>query len=451
MSKEVFRPWDVDQCELFPPAFKDLVPAGHLVHFIRRVVAEDLDLSGIYAGYDSTLGQPPYHPGLMTALLLYGYSRGVYTSRRLELACEERIDFRALVGAERPDHSTIAQFRKQHRQALEAFFVQVLSLCRDAGMVKLGHVALDGTKVRANASKHAAMSYQRMKEAEPELAKQVQAWLDQAQQGDEADDAAYGEEKRGDEIPTHIQVKARKLAKIRGAKARIEADAQARKERLEAERATQEAQQGSPMRGPKPKALDGVPQDKAQSNFTDPESRILKTANDYEQGYNAQAAVDAESQVIVRQAVTNEQNDGHQLVPMLEQIDTNLGQLPAQLSADAGYCSEENLAALEDRGIDPYIATGRQKHGMSSPTSNQQANCAPRATAMREKLRAGGWTSPYRLRKQTVEPVFGQIKEARGYRRFLRRGLANVAGEWALLCTVHNLLKLAAVRVACPV
>ncbi len=450
MTKEVFRPWDVDQCELFPPAFKDLVPAGHLVHFIRRVVAEDLDLSGIYAGYDSTLGQPPYHPGLMTALLLYGYSRGVYTSRRLELACEERIDFRALVGAERPDHSTIAQFRKQHRPALETLFVQVLALCRDAGMVKLGHVALDGTKLRANASKHAAMSYKRMKEAEPELARQVQEWLDQAQQGDAADDAAYGEDKRGDEIPSYIREKARKLAKIRAAKARIEAEAQARKERVEAERATQEAQQGSPIRGPKPKALEGMPEDKKQSNFTDPESRILKTAGGYEQGYNAQAAVDAESQVIVAQAVTNEQNDGHQLVPMLEQIGANLGQLPAQLSADAGYCSEENLAALEDRGVDPYIATGRQKHGMSSPTSNQQANRAPRATAMREKLRSGGWTSPYRLRKQTVEPVFGQIKEARGYRRFLRRGLANVAGEWALLCTVHNLLKLAAVRVACP-
>ena len=450
MTKEVFRAWDVDQCELFPPAFKDLVPAGHLVHFVRRVVSEDLDLSQIYAGYSSPKGQPPYHPGLMTALLLYGYSRGVYTSRRLELSCEERIDFRALVGGERPDHSTIAQFRKQHREALEGLFVQVLALCRDAGMVKLGHVALDGTKVRANASKHAAMSYKRMKEAEPELATQVQEWLDQAQQGDDADDAAYGEDKRGDELPAHIQEKVRKLAKIRAAKARIEAQAEAHKERTEAERATKQAQQGSALRGPKPQALAGLPQDKAQSNFTDPESRILKTSNGYEQGYNAQAAVDAESQVIVAQVVTNEQNDGHQLVPILEQMEANLGQLPAQLSADAGYCSEENLAALEGRGVDTYIATGRQKHGMSSPTSNEQANCTPRATAMREKLRAGGWESPYRLRKQTVEPVFGQMKEARAFRRFLRRGLANVAGEWALLCTVHNLLKLAAVSARCP-
>jgi IS5 family transposase len=290
------------------------------------------------------------------------------------------------------------------------------------------------------------MSYKRMKEAEPELARQVQEWLDAAQQGDQADDAAYGEDQRGDAIPAHIQDKARKLAKIRAAKARIEAEAAGKKEQLEAERAAKEAEQGSPLRGPKPKALEGVPEDKAQSNFTDPQSRILKTASGYEQGYNAQAAVDAESQVIVAHAVTNEQNDGRQLAPMMDQLKANLGQAPAQLSADAGYCSEENLAALEERGIDAYIATGRQKHGMSSPTSNEQANRTPRATAMREKLRAGGWESPYRLRKQTVEPVFGQVKEARGFRRFLRRGLANVAGEWALLCTVHNLLKLAAAR-----
>lgn len=449
MAKVVFRCWDVEQCELFPPAFKDLVPADHLVHFVRRVVAEDLDLSAIYAGYSSTKGQPPYHPALMTALLLYGYSRGVYTSRRLELACEERLDFRALVGSQRPDHSTIAEFRKHHREALEGLFIQVLALCRDAGLVKLGHVALDGTKVRANASKHSAMSYKRMKEAEPELARQVQEWLDHAQQGDETDDAAHGEGKRGDEIPAHIQAKARKLAKIQAATARMEAQADAEKERVEAQRAAKEAEQGRQLSGRTPKALAGVPEDKAQSNFTDPESRILKTANGYEQGYNAQAAVDADSQVIVAQAVTNEQNDVHQLIGIVDQVKANLGQAPGQLSADAGYCSEENLAALEDRGIDPYIATGRQKHGTSSPTANDHINRRPRATAMREKLREGGWESPYRLRKHTVEPVFGQIKEARGFRRFLRRGLVNVAGEWALLCTVHNLLKLAKTRTTC--
>ena len=186
MAKQVFRRWEVEQGDLFPAAFKDLIPTGHLVHFIRKIVTEDLDLSSIYAAYSSTKGQPPYHPGLMTALLLYSYCRGTYTSRRIELTCEERLDVRALVGSERPDHSTIAEFRKLHRDALAELFVQVLGLCRDAGMAKLGHVALDGTKVRANASKHAAMSYKRMKEVEPELAKQVEEWLTAAQQGDDA-------------------------------------------------------------------------------------------------------------------------------------------------------------------------------------------------------------------------------------------------------------------------
>ena len=446
MAKQVFRRWDVDQGDLFPPAFSELVPPDHLVHFIRRIVSEDLDLSAIYAGYTSTLGQPPYHPGLMTALLLYGYSRGVYTSRRLELACEERLDFRALVGSERPDHSTIAQFRKQHREALEALFVQVLALCRDAGMTKMGHVALDGTKMRANASKHSAMSYRRMKQAEPELAEQVKEWLDSAQQGDDEEDEKHGKGNRGDEIPEHVREKARKLAKIRAAAERLEAEAQAKAARVAAERAAKEQESGQAVKGPKPRALDGVPEDNEQVNFTDPESRILKSSDGYQQGYNAQAAVDAETQVIVAQGVMNEGGDAQQLVPMIDQIQTNLGRFPEQLSADAGYCSEENLEALEEREIDSYIATGRQKHGTSSPTSNEAANGRPRATAMREKLRAGGWGSPYRWRKQSVEPVFGQIKEARGFRRFLQRGLANVRAEWAMLCTVHNLLKLAAKR-----
>ena len=237
MRKHVFRRWDVDQHELFPAAFRDLVPASHLVHFVRRVVAEDLDLSAIYADYDSPRGQPPYHPGLMTALLLYGYCRGTYSSRKIEVACEERLDFRALVGSERPDHSTIAEFRRRHQDALGSLFVQVLALCRDAGLAKLGHVSLDGTKMAANASKHSVMSYKRMKKVEPELAKHVRDWLDAAQQEDEAEDAEHGEDKRGDEMPEHLLQKVRKLAKIRAAKARLEAQAQAEKGRVEAERA----------------------------------------------------------------------------------------------------------------------------------------------------------------------------------------------------------------------
>ncbi len=443
MSKVVFRQWNVDQGELFPPTFKDLVPEDHLVHFVRRIVAEDLDLSAIYARYTTTKGQPPYHPGLMTALLLYGYCRSVYTSRKIEVACEERLDFRALVGSERPDHSTIAEFRKRHRDGLAMLFVQVLALCRDAGMVKLGHVSLDGTKMGANASKHSAMSYKRMKEVEPKLAAEVEGWLDAAQQGDDADDEEHGEGTRGDELPEHIRQKIKKLAKIRASMAELESEAEVEKERVETERAAKEAVQGSRLRGRAPKALDGVPDDKAQRNFTDPESRIMKTANGFEQAYNAQAAVDSESQVIVAQDVTEEQNDHHQLIPIVDQITVNLGRPPDQVSADAGYCSEKNIDELEQREIDAYVATGRQKHGTSSPQETEEGCKGTKIDGMRKKLRDGGWDSPYRLRKQTVEPVFGQIKEARGFRRFLRRGLENVRGEWVLLCTVHNLLKLA--------
>jgi len=448
MAKTVFRKWDVDQGELFPAAYKDLVGPDHLVHFIRKVVADDLDLEAIYASHDSAKGQPPYHPGLMTALLLYGYCKGIYTSRRIEEACEIRLDFRALVGNQRPDHSTISEFRKRHRDALAALFVQVLSLCRDAGLTKMGHVALDGTKIRANASKRAAMSYKRMKEAEPQLAAEIDKWFETAQQGDEKDDIAYGKDQRGDEVPAHIQRKVRKLAKVRAAKARLEVAAQAKKQRIEAERAKKEEERGRKLAGKIPKAADGVPEEKAQSNFTDPDSRIMKAGSSFEQCYNAQAAVDADSQVIVAQRLVNAANDNDQLIPLVDQVKENVGRLPDQISADAGYCSEANLEKLEERDLDPYIATGRQKHGTASPTSNEDGNGQQRVTAMREKLREGAWESPYRLRKHTVEPVFGQVKEARGFRRFLRRGKENVAGEWSLLCIAHNLLKLAGARMA---
>ena len=443
MAKQVFRRWDVSQGDLFPATFRESVPREHLVHFVRDLVVEDLDLSAIYATYTETKGQPPYDPRLMTALLLYSYCRGVYTSRRIERSCEERLDVRALVGAEHPDHSTIAKFRKDHADALAGLFVQVLALCRNAGMAKLGHVALDGTKMQANASKHSAMSYKRMLEAEPELAGMVAEWMESARQGDEADDIEFGEALRGDEVPAHIKAAVHKMAKIAVARERLEDEAKREAERVAAARAAREEELGHKLSGPKPRSLKGVPEDKAQSNFTDPESRIMKTKDGYEQAYTAHAAVDAADHVIVSQDVTATQNDGPELESMMDQIESNVGARPTQLSADAGYCSEENLAALDERKIDAYIATGRQKHGTASATDHEEKRQGPLASAMREKLRAGGWESPYRLRKHTVEPVFGQIKEARGFRRFLRRGLANVKAEWAMLCTVHNLLKLA--------
>lgn len=444
MAKQVFRRWETGQAELFPPSVRELVAADHLVHFIRKLVTEDLELGAIYAHYKKTKGQPPYDPRLMTALLLYACCRGIYSSRRIEMACEERLDFRALVGSGRPDHSTISQFRHDHREALSELFVQVLQLCREAGMAKLGHVSLDGTKIQANASKHAAMSYGRMKEAEPELAQRVDEWLEKSAATDAAEDAELGKDQRGDEIPQHVKEDARKLAKVWAAQERLESEAKEKAARVAAERAQREAETGEKPRGREPKALDGVPEDKAQSNFTDPQSRLMKTKDGFEQAYNAQAAVDAADQVIVAADVVAEQNDGAQLVPVLDQIQANTGEVPVQLSADASYCSEDNLAALEEKQIDAYVATGRQKHGTASATGGEEKRKGPRASAMREKLRAGGWESPYRLRKQTVEPVFGQIKEARGFRRFLHRGLAKVRAEWRLVCTAHNLLKLAA-------
>ena len=443
MSKP-FRAWEIDQTLLFPPSVLEFVPADHLAHFIRDVVREELDLSQLYAAYVSDRGQPPYHPAMMTALLVYGYSRGEYSSRRLERACVERLDFMAVTGMSKPDHSTISEFRKRHREALAALFVQILQLCREAGLVKLGHVALDGTKVKANASKHKAMSYKRMKEVEPVLAAEVEKWLAQAESTDASEDDEHGKGRRGDELPDWVKSKQKKLEKIREAKARLEAEAQAEAERLAAERAEEERKRGKPFRGNGPRKLEGVPGDKAQKNFTDPESRIMKTADGFEQAYNMQLAVDAESQVIVAYDVTNKQNDVDELLPMLDQIEANLGELPAELSADNGYLSEANLQGLEDRGVEGYVATGRQKHGEKSATNDLRQK--PLTKAMRTKLKRGGHRSRYRLRKQSVEPVNGQIKWARGFDTFLTRGIESVRAEGGLVTAVHNLLKLAGAR-----
>jgi transposase len=440
--EKTYRPWEVGQGLLLAPSVSEFVPADHLAYFVRDLVREDLDLGEVYAAYGERRGQPPYHPAMMVALLQYGYARGVYSSRRLERACVERVDFMAVTGQARPDHSTIAEFRKRHRQALARLFVQVLQLCEEAGLVKLGHVALDGTKVKANASKHRAMSYKRMKEQEPVLAAEVERWLDEADRVDAEEDEKYGKDKRGDELPDWVANKKERLKRIREAKARLEAKAKAEAKRVAAEREAKEKAEGKPMTGRKPRALSGVPEDKAQVNFTDPESRILKTRDGYEQGYNCQAGVDGFRQVIVAQKVVAKQNESDELIPLVEQVEENLGTRPKEVSADCGYYSEENLEALERRGVRGYIATGRQKHGTASATSEEKTRQGPWAKAMRRRLKQGGYRSRYRLRKQTVEPVFGQIKEARGFRAFLVRGLEKVRSEWAMICTAHNIGKL---------
>jgi len=438
MSK-TFRSWDVDQVWLLPPSIHDFVPAGHRAHFVRETVRESLDLSAILEDYGEERGQPPYHPTMMTALLLYAYSSGVYASRRIAKACEERVDFMAVTGLQKPDFRTISDFRKRHLAALSDVFVQVLGLCRAAGLVKLGHVALDGTKIKANASKHKAMSYGRMLKAEAELKAEVAAWLKKASAADAAEDRALGPEARGDEMPDWVADKQRRLAKIQEAKAALEAEAKAA---AEAEARRQEQTAKGPGRKPKPPS--DRPADKAQRNFTDPESRILKTKDGFIQGYNAQAAVDAGHQVIVAHGLTNSGSDQGQLAPIVTAIETTTGRLPEELSADSGYCSEANLETIESRGIRGYVATGRQRHGQASASGTRGWRPDSRGAAMQRKLKRAGRRSRYRLRKVTVEPVFGQIKQARGFRQFLLRGLDQVRHEWGLLCLAHNLAKLAA-------
>jgi transposase len=405
------------------------------------LVRESLDLCEIEASYASGVGQPPFHPALMTALLLHGYASGIYSSRRIEKAARERADFMMIAAGDVPDFRTISDFRKRHLQALAKLFVQVLKLCETAGLAKLGHVALDGTKIKANASKHKAMSYERMKKREAELQAEVDRWLAAADAADAEEDELQGA-RRGDEMPKWVADKKRRIAKIRAAKAELEAEAKAAAEEETRRRAEAEAKrmaEGRKKSGIAPKPPSDEPDGKAQRNFTDPESRVLLTKDGYIQGWNAQAAVDGTAQVIVAHGLTPSMSDHGQLVGLVDAVVAGLGRRPREVSADSGYLSESNLAALDERGIAAYIATGRAKH----PGELKRKTGGPLTQAMRRKLKRAGWRSRYRLRKQIVEPVFGHIKQARGFRQFLLRGVEKVSSEWALVCTAHNLTKLA--------
>ena len=429
MSK-TFRPWKIGEAQLLPPAIEDFVPEGHLARLIVTLVREMLDLGAIESTYKSAKGQPPFHPAMMTALLLLGYTQGIYSSRRIAKTCRERVDFMMIVALDPPDFRTISEFRRRHRKALEGLFVQVLRLCEEAGLVKLGHVALDGTKVKANASKHKAMSYERMVKREAELEAEVAKWLDAAEAVDGEEDKAFGKTRRGDELPGWVKSKQRQLEKLHEAKAALEEEARAAGE--------EKAKRPRKYRGGrKPKTPPGEVKPTAQRNFTDPESRIMKGKDGFVQAYNGQAAVDGENQIIVAQEVVQSASDAGQLIPLMDQIEGNLGRKPAEVSADAGYCSEDNLADMAERGVRAYVAVGRA----SKPDGGRARGA--HVQAMRRRLRQGGRRSRYRLRKQIVEPVFGQIKQARGFRQFLLRGVEKVKAEWALVCTAHNLLKLA--------
>ena len=449
---KTFRPYTLDQQLLLPPDMRAWLPEDDLALFISDVV-DELDLSAIHAAYESGdgRGQPPYHPAMMVKLLLYGYSTGTASSRKIERATYRDVAFRVLAGDQHPDHDSIAEFRRRHLDALAGLFVQVLRLCQAAGLVQLGHVALDGTKLKANASKHKAMSYARMAETERRLEAEVRALLEQAQQVDAVEDAQDGRGQRGDELPAELARRETRLAKIRAAKATLVAEAQARAaQQAEVARAKLVAREqrrgrakGKPATVPEPEQARPVPT--AQRNFTDPESRIMVdgATKEFVQGYNAQAAVDSHRQVIVAWAVTQAAGDVEQFGPLLARVEANTGSRPVIVSADAGYFSEANLEAAQTVGIDVYVPPDRQAHGgrpgaeLRNPTRGSAV-----AEAMREKLRSPIGEAIYRRRKTIPEPVFGQIKAVRGFRRFSLRGLARVTGEWALICLTHNLLKL---------
>ena len=339
MSK-TFRPWTIDQPLLLPPSVQDFVGEDHLARFILALVLEPLDLGEIEAAYASERGQPPFDPAMMTALLLYGYCNGVYSSRRIAKAARERVDFLSIVGLDPPDFRTVSDFRKRHLKALSGLFGQVLKLCEQAGLVKLGHVALDGTKIKANASKHKAMSYERMEKRAAELEAEVERWLSAAEAADAEEDRAFGRDKSGEELPKWVADKKKRVEKIRAAKAELEAEAKAAaaaKAKAQAEERRQAEGRKKPGRPAAPPSEE--PDPKAQKNFTDPESRIMKTKDGFIQGYNAQAAVDATAQVIVAHGLDAKQSDQHQLAPMADAIEANLGKKPTQLSADAGVGS----------------------------------------------------------------------------------------------------------------
>ena len=488
MPDKTYRPWNPEQPFLLPPSPLEWLPEGHLAHFILDVIGE-LDLSEVEAAFQKkdARGTRPYDPAMMTALLLYGYCVGVFSSRKLERATHEDVAFRVICGGNHPDHSRIAKFRKDHLEALRGLFLQVLKLCQRAGMVTLGQVAIDGTKVQANASKHKAMSYKRMRQLELRLREEIDQLLARAEEMDASDDSRFGSGCREEDLPAELRRREQRLARIREAKTRLEAEAaeaRARSLREQAQRARARSERddicpskqksaatsarnkaakarelapdrddddidppttgdGLPLHEPRV-TVDGAPDDGAQMNFTDPDSRIAESGGGFVQGYNCQAAVDDAHQVIVGQAVSNKSPDNGNLVPMVALVRDNCGAAATNTTADAGYWTPTVSAQCAALGTDVHVSTERRKHWDTDDTVTEgpPPGALDAREQMRHKLRTAEGREIYARRKAVVEPVFGQIKECRGFRRFHLRGLAEVAGEWALVCTGHNLLKL---------
>jgi transposase len=447
MSK-TYRAWNPEQTWLLPPSPRDWLPEGDLVYFLLDIVGS-LDISAITEKYErEDRGYPPYHPRMMTALLLYSYTQGVFSSRRIMRRCERDAAWRVIVQDDVPNFRTISDFRKLHLKELEELYVQVLRLCQEAGLVKLDHIALDGTKIKANASRHKAMSYGRMKAEEQRLRKEIRGLLQRAESTDAQEDQEHGFERRGDELPEELARRESRLRKIRDARKALENQALAaaqeeRNRRAEAQAAACEASRG----GRKPAAVKDVPDDKAQYNFTDPETKIMKASNKgFDQCGNAQAVVDREHQIILAADVTNEANDKKQFQPMLAQAKKNVGRgrRIRRASSDAGYFSEDNVKWAENHKLDSYIATGRIKHHDKIPSSPRGR--PPTSLTMRErmarKLRTKKGRETYAQRKWIVEPVFGFIKRGLGFTQFLLNGLQKMRGEWRLICMACNLRKL---------
>jgi len=447
MSK-TYRPWNPNQQYLLVPSAQDWLPGNDLVYFILDVV-NVLDISAITEKHEQEeRGYPPYHPRMMVALLFYAYCRGIFSSRKIIQACEERLTFRVIVGDDIPNWRTISDFRKLHLKELAELFVPALQLCQKAGLVKLGHIALDSTKVKANASRHKAMSYGRMKNEEQRLKEEIEQMLSKAETVDKREDEEYGSDCRGDELPDELARRQSRLERIQQAKKALEAEAREAAQQAQKQRQQQDDKSGDePQRGRKPKAVSEVPEDKKQYNFTDPESKIMKVSNKgWEQCVSAQAAVDSRNQIIVACDVTNETNDKQQFEPMLEKAQENVGKDKKikAASADSSYYSETNVRYAEDEKIDAYIATGKIKH--TDPVTEAPRGRMPKNLSVKEKmarkLRTKRGRKTYSKRKVIVEPVFGQIKRARGFVQFSLRGLAKMRGEWVIICLTHNLLKL---------
>lgn len=429
MMSKTFRPYETDQPFLLPASMTEWLPEDHLCYFVSDVV-DQLDLSAImrrYAGEER--GYPPYHPRMMVKVLVYAYCIGVPSSRRIARRLREDIAFRVLAANNTPDFRTISDFRKDHLAALAELFLQVLRLCEKAGLVKLGHVALDGTKIKANASRHKAMSYRRMKETEARLEAEVKALMEEAAALDEEEDRRYGSDARGDELPEELAFRESRLKRIREAREALEAEARQETRKATGGKREQES-----------------PRDGAQRNFTDADSGIMPVAGgrDFVQAYNAQAAVDSAHQIIVAASLTNQPSDRGQAEPMMAEVRANTGQLPREMSADAGYFSKETVTVLSAMEIDVYIPPDKTRHGATVPPAprGRIPGSLSIADRMRRKLRTKKGRRCYAQRKQLPEPVFGQIKQARGFRQFLLRGIEKTGGEWQLICTGHNLLKL---------